>query len=317
MRIARSLALALTTSLALFGCSSDDPVLDPEVSEPGPSNPGEPGEPGEETVTLAGSYQIVTDIDLGSDAFASDDLIGILQGIKDAPITTLILAGAEDLGISPTILASIESFLGGALPEGFSNSLDNLANNIDEALGSFELVSTLEVTSGDGRYAASHTVTGITVSFAGIDTFVDVTEETSSSSAVVEYLGSSITVSEHELPVPVGAAMSAILDNEIAKSIAPSATSLGEALAIAADCESMSDWAIVGGVSLQSVCIAGTSKLADNLAKALDKLDTFDIDMNLTGQAKVSDDDADGTFDGLDGAWVNGGDSLPFIGDRM
>jgi len=316
MRHVRTLALFLATSLSLLGCSFDDSAPGPDdVEEPAPDKPSGPDDPGD-VMVVAGSYQILTDIDLGSDAFASDDLVSLLQGIKDAPITTLVLSGAEDLGIPDSVLSSIENVLSGALPDGFANSLDKLADNIDEALGSFQLTSELDVASGDGRYAADHTVTGITVSFAGIDTFVDVTEQTTSSSAVVDFTGGGISVSEHELPVPVGAAMSAILDGEIARSIAPSATTLGEALSIAADCPNMSDFDVFG-VSPRSVCVSGTATLASNLQAALSKLDTFDIDMTLTGQAAISDGDADGTFDGLNGAWVNGGDSLPFVGSRM
>lgn len=318
MKCARSLALFLATGLATFapGCSGESDVATEVEESPGEGTPGSPDSP-QSSDAVAGSYQLVTEIDLGSNAFASDDLIELLDDIRQAPITTTILAGAEELGIDPDAIAWFESVLAGMLPESFTDALDQLAANIDEALGSFELVTVLEVDGAGGPWPASHTVTGINVSFAGVDAAVDTSARAEIAEAFLELADGEITVSEHSLPVPVGEAIAQILDTQLAQSISPGASSLADALSTAADCAGLPDAWIGDADRLRNICTAGTAKLADSIAAALDNLGDLDVDMTLAGAAGVSDEDGDGAYDILSGSWGQGDDALPFEGLRM
>jgi len=300
MRNATPIALSLVTALALFGCSSEDELIDePEVEAPA-STP----EPGSSS-TLDGTYRLVTHLDLGSGQLGSDELQDLLTGLQEAPLETLIMAGADKLGAAAA--ATLEDWLQKKIDPDFLAKVGDIAAIVDEALGDVEVVTELSVTAG----AATHAVVGATLTIDG--KAYEITVDGTASAVDVVLDGAKLSLSDHDLGLPLGSAISEVIDGKIIELLDDSATSVGDALASLVDCGKLAN----GDTFVQIACEFGADKLSKELEDAIGKLSKIEAKVGLSGAATVGDGNGDGVIDNLDGSWSIDESDVPFLGARM
>ncbi len=300
MRNVTPIALSLVAAL-LFGCSSDEPIVDePEVEAPATST-----EPAPSGIALDGSYRLVTHLDLGSGQLASGDLQDLLDGLQEDPIGTLISAGADKLGTAAA--ATLEDWLQNKIDGDLLDKVGDIAAIVDDALGDVEVVTELSVSAG----AATHAVVGATLTIDGKAYELTVTGDASAVDIAVD--GAKLSLSDHALGLPLGAAISEVIDDKLIEKLDPSAVSLGDALASLVDCSKLAG----GDTFVQIACEFGADQLSKELEDAIGKLSDIDAKVSLSGSASIGDGDGDGVIDSLDGSWVINKADVPFLGARM
>ena len=308
MRATTPIAISLVAAMSLFGCSSDEGPGPDESEQEAPESSAETEPTPEDYAALAGSYELVSELDLASGGLIGGDLEKLLAGLQEAPIETLVLAGVEQLGLGEAVQAKIEEWLQGKIDPSFLDKAGDIAGMVEDALGDIDVVTQLVI---DESGAATHSVVGVHVTVDGDTRFFEL--EGSSEAVELSFAGTDLGFGAHDLGLPVGLALSDVLDKELIDRLDPGATDVVDALSSLVDCAKLAN----GDSLIEIACEVGAERLSKELVKALDKLDAVEASVSLSGAATVSDSDANGSFDSVEGTWAIDGEDVPFTGARM
>ena len=122
--------------------------------------------------------------------------------------------------------------------------------------------------------------------------------------------GERLTIDSHAAALPYAALLRLGLDHAVIPSVVPGADDLGEALRGLVDCPMLgaltAEWIGLGSPGFyQQACDVGLTALAVRLYARIDAIDAAALPLEVAGDARAVDADADRALDGIEaGAWT-------------
>jgi len=344
------LQLSLAVALAVTGCASTDRLPDDGDGDGSGSDMTDPPPPPK--MQIGGAYRLESTFDVVTN-FPGDSgsfLNGLIEATDDPndPASWLvdqILAQMEpgtlkDIlqGAKPFVIDSLNEELTSLAPELFG-TITEIGQRMEDVTKHLGVDEKLEVGIGgiDVSTVGTLTADGVQFTIAGTTTKYlfadhDIDNVVVTGVPITLDLESRFRIAQHTLPLPYGKIARLALDAAVIPAIDPTADSLQELLANAADCTSVGqaiqDALGFGGATFwASACIGGMGLVADEVYAQI--LDTNALlDLNISGEARAADTDGDYKIDRLgSGKWTGTmtydaadgtlADTATFTGSRM
>ncbi len=337
------LALPLSAFVALSaGCAGDAPV-DPGDDDPGSTDPGDDpdGDP-TQPLDVTGMYQIDSRFDLisgmpGTVGEVANTFIDMTDDPYD-PATWLIdtILDKWDGGIAEDIVEGARPGLDRIVYERMMENAPDLVNEIvdvgdqfGQVAREFGINSTLEVVgdSGDGL-SATHTAMGYHFAINGTQHAWTLDELERDPVAVegitVTFDGTSLSLSQHSVPLQYGGFLAMVLDDIIIPAVHPGANDLGDLLQSLINCDSIGqriydelDFASPGVYA--GLCEMGLETGAGFVMNKLVSIDEeAKVTLTIAGSAHAADVSGDRRIDSLSaGEWTGAIDYLGSVGNLL
>lgn len=269
----------------------------------------------------AGSFAIVTKLDLQLPMIAADvidPLVASTDGADD-PTRYLVdhLVEALPDGTIKTLARHaaplVASYLNERLIEiapRFVAGIGALSLRTVRAATRFELVETLQI---DRAGRALRTITGARFDVGTGPTSLPFTtgglaEVTVATAVAIDRLGR-LAIADHALRLPYGELLRLAVDEVVIPSVEPTAHDLATALGLLVDCQRLGDLVAdklgVGPPALyRAACRAAMVAIAGDLYRRIDRVAAASFELRLSGAAVGIDLDSDATMDEIRaGAW--------------
>ncbi|CAN5914150.1 hypothetical protein BH11MYX2_BH11MYX2_20190 [soil metagenome] len=322
-----SFALVAAFSSLTIGCANDSTRDDDGNGDDGSGSDTTPPPPAPKKLDATGTYRVNDTFDLAANMPADsflNTLIAATDGAND-PAEWIVdqMIGQLDPGTIHDFLVAARPAFVPALNDEIVSLAPDLVNRI-KAVGQatanvykkFGINERLTVGTGaglDGTVTGTTVVDGVRFDVAGTATdftfaSMNIDDQTIAGLPVNLDNTAKLNIAVHTVNVPYGKVIRVALDNVVVPQIDPTAHSLTELLAHAVDCNgvgaSVADGVGIGSASFWAgVCVAGMGVAADKVYDQLVAEDTI-IALEISGQARAIDANADSFVDRLDfGVW--------------
>jgi hypothetical protein len=299
-------------------------------------------------LSLEGRYALDSTFDvtrgLPGDVGAAVEIFVEMSDDPDDPATFVLdmLAAELDSDLLEGLLEALRPGLDGMLNDEIMarspdvvRDLRTVGDQLGQAMSNLAAASTLEVTAGG---AASHALTGYGFAIDGTAHSYTLAELGADAAEVdgitVALAGSTMTLSEHAMPLRYGGLLGVALDEVIVPAIDAGAGDVGALLERQIDCDAIgvtlaAEIGLGGAALYQGACLAALGAAADAVRDRLAAVeDDVPARFVIRGEAKAADQDGDGDIDRLTaGTWAGtidySGDvtALPdaatFVGERV
>ncbi|MDX2090608.1 MAG: hypothetical protein SFX73_22300 [Kofleriaceae bacterium] len=348
------LSLSLALALAVTGCAADARTNDGDGDGDGDgsgsgSGSQEPPAP-EPKMQYSGGYRISSTFDLLTNMPGNSGsfLNGLVEATDDPddPMSWLVDKMLEQMqpGTLKDVLTTAKPFVIGYLNDEVTNlapelfdTLIQIGQNMEDVTKHMGLEEKLWVDVVDQSHVGKVTVDGLAFTIAGTTTkhmFADHDIDNVEATGVFVSLDaqSRFRIGQHTLPLPYGKIARVALDAAVIPAIDPSATSLGQLLSNAVNCQgvgqSIADALDIGSASFWAgACTGGLGLVANEVYEQLLDQDAI-LGLTIQGEARASDTDSDYKIDKLslgewDGTMNYSGedatlaDPATFIGSRI
>ena len=300
-------------SAGIAGSNADAPADDPVGAAAAP-------------LRLDGSYAVENTFDVLKGLTAVQDLVADLEDMGDGehdPATWLIDKAMEDLDLPgmTLLLALLRPTLDDALNEvilaltpDILERLGSLTVDVSQTVKSFSMQSSLYISETDDTLSAYHSVQSIRARVEGQDTTLTLAdlgfdEIQAGSIAVTLGEGNAIALAEHQLSVPLGAMLKALLERALIPALDPQAHDLKALLEKLLPCQDLAAgieqiFPELTADQFVQICRIGIVVASKYLESTLTSIDEPGPTLRLQGAAQAIDADGDAQADRLtEGRW--------------